>query len=584
MNVLCVLKNLHGFKLDYYEKWAILGILLGFVAGATSLLIFYLLRLSEYFFLYIVVGTKLPAPLGFGGSLNYTYSALRSYLLPLTAAVGAFVSGIITKISPDAVGNGTDKVIHSFHFKQGKFDRLGWVIKAVASAFTIGSGGSAGREGPEAFVSASVASHIFDALRLSPEDRRKAVAIALGSGIGTIFKSPIAGTLLSAELLYKRDFEYEVIYPSLIASAVGYMVFGVATGYGPIFGIIPYSFSISQIPSFLALGIVSGLFAILYVKSMFFFENIFGKVKAPLAVRAAIGGAAVGAIGMAFPEIIAVGYGWMNLILDGKLNVLVGFGLTPVLILVMLPFLKIFATSLTIGSGGSGGEFAPGIMIGGLVGSVFAVLIQMFTRSSYPIAPYAIVGMASLFGAAANAPLAVIVMAVEMGGNLQLLPPTMLSAGVAFIIAYRQSLYHAQVQSRKDSPAHAQEYSVPLLKQIRVEEVTIKNIYVLDTSSAKEAVEKMKAEGLVSLPVIDGKGNFVGVVRLNDLDQSSDLKEKIIRGTPYVRPESTLEEAWEAMTTSKSTWVPVVRGGKFIGILTMEDMLSGYKKFAKMQV
>lgn len=569
-------------KLDYYEKWAILGILLGFVAGATSLLIFYLLRLLEYFFLYTVVGTKLPAPLGFGGSLSYTYSALRPYLLPLTVAFGAFVSGLVTRISPDAIGNGTDKVIHSFHFKQGKFDRVGWIVKAVASAFTIGSGGSAGREGPEAFVSASVASRVFDALKLSPEDRRKAVAIALGSGIGTIFKSPIAGTLLSAELLYKRDFEYEVIYPSLIASAVGYMIFGVAVGYGPMFGTIPYSFSISQIPSFLALGVVSGLFAMLYVKSMFSFENMFGKIKAPIAVRAAIGGAAVGAMGIAFPEIIAVGYGWMNLILDGKLNVLVGLGLSPLVILFLLPFLKILATSLTIGSGGSGGEFAPGIMIGGLVGSAFAVLLDMLLGTSYPIAPYAIVGMASLFGAAANAPLAVIVMAVEMGGNLQLLPPTMLSAGVAFIIAYRYSLYHAQVQSRKDSPAHAQEYSVPALKKIKVEDVTIRNVYVLNSSSSKDAIERMKREGLASIPVIDENGNFLGIVRLIDLDESSKLNEKVIKGTPYVRPESTLEDAWEAIATTKSTWVPVVRGGKFVGILTMEDMLSGYKKFTKM--
>jgi CIC family chloride channel protein len=570
-------------KLDYYEKWAVLGILLGFVAGATSLLIFYLLRFVEYIFLYNLVGTKLPVPLGFGGSVNYTYSSLRPYLLPLTAALGAFISGILTTFSPDAAGNGTDKVIQSFHYKQGKFDKFGWLIKAIASAFTIGSGGSAGREGPEAFVSASVASHVFDLFKLSPEDRRKAVAVALGSGIGTIFKSPIAGTLLSAELLYKRDFEYEVIYPSLIASAVGYMIFGIAVGYGPMFGTIMYSFSVSQIPSFLALGIVSGLFAILYVKSMFYFENIFGKVKLPFAVRAAIGGASVGVIGMAFPEIIAVGYGWMNLILDEKLNVLVGLGLSPIIILIMLPFLKILATSLTIGSGGSGGEFAPGIMIGGLVGSVFAVLISVLTKTSYPLAPYAIVGMASLFGAAANAPLAVIVMAVEMGGNLQLLPPTMLSAGLAFIIAYRYSLYHAQVQTRKDSPAHAQEYSVPLLKRIKVEDVMIKNIFVMDSSNSKEAIDKMKREGLASLPVIDEKGNFIGVVRLEDLDQSSNLKEKIIRGTPYVRPESTLEEAWEAMATSKSTWIPVVRGGKFIGIITMEDMLSGYKKIAKMQ-
>ena len=568
-------------ELPYYEKWAVLGILLGVIAGLSSILVYFLLRLSEYFFIHQMVGSTLPAPLGFGGSLIYSYRALRPYLLPITASLGALASGVLVLLSPDSSGNGTDKVIHSFHFQQGKIDRKGWIIKALSSALTIGSGGSAGREGPTAFVSASMASQIFDYLRLSPEDRRKAVAIAMGSGIGTVFKSPIAGTLLAAELLYRRDFEHEVIYPSLIASAVGYMIFGYFVGYGPVFGIVPYSFSASQIPYLLALGLLSGAFAILYVKSMFFFEGLFQRANLPSFVKPALGGLFVGLLGIFFPEVIAVGYGWMNLIMFERFSSLVYPSMPLIAFMLLLPFLKILATSMTIGSGGSGGEFAPGIMIGGLVGSAFAIGLSLVLRQNLPVAPYAIIGMASLFGAAANAPLAVIVMAVEMGGNLQLFPAAMLSAGLAYIIAHDYSLYHSQVGSRRESPAHALEYSIPVLRQIKVEDVQIRNIYVKDSSTAEEAIRIMKSYGMLSIPVIDESGRFVGAVRLEDLSSAKSVKEKVIKGIPYVRLESTLEEAWEAMATSKSTWVPILKEGKFVGIITMEDMLNAYKAVTK---
>ncbi len=557
--------------------------LVGTIAGASSMAVFYALRLVEYAFLTSGAGISLPVPIGEGGSIIFSYTALRPYLLPLTAAAGALISGILIRFSSSASGNGTDKTIEAFHYKQGKFDRIGWLVKLLASAFTIGSGGSAGREGPEAFISASLSSNISGVLKISPEDRRKLVAVALGAGIGTIFKSPIAGALLSAELLYKRDFEYEVIFPSLIASALGYMIFGLAVGYGPIFGIYIYTFSVYQVPSFILLGLLSGAFAILYVKSMFGFENAFSRLKLPLAVRAAIGGLAVGTIGMFFPEIISVGYGWMNIIMQNKVNELVGLGLSPLLILILLPFLKIIATSLTIGSGGSGGEFAPGIMIGGLVGSAFGVMLNLITGSSNSLVPYAIVGMAALFGAAANAPVSVMIMAIEMGGSIELLPPAMLASAVSYLVARKYSLYHSQVTTRRDSPAHAQEYSIPLLSTIKVEDITINNVSVNINSSVQEAVAKMKSQGLESIPVIDSGGNFAGIVRLPDLSGAKALSEKIISGTPYVRPESTLEQAWEALAATRSSWVPVVKNGKLVGIITVNEMLDGYKKFSRMQ-
>ncbi len=570
-------------RLSYFEKWSLIGLLVGIIAGVSSIAVFYTLRLVEYAFLIKGAGISLPVPIGEGGSVIFSYVALRPYLLPITAAIGALISGILIKFSSSASGNGTDKTIEAFHYKHGKFDKIGWLVKLLASAFTIGGGGSAGREGPEAFISASLSSNISGIFKISPEDRRKIVAVALGAGIGTIFKSPIAGALLSAELLYRRDFEYEVIFPSLIASALGYMIFGLAVGYSPIFGIYIYTFSLYQVPSFILLGLLCGAFAILYVKSMFGFETIFSKLKAPLAVRAAIGGLAVGVIGMFFPEIISVGYGWMNIIMQNKINELVGLSLSPLLILLLLPFLKILATSLTLGSGGSGGEFAPGIMIGGLVGAAFGVMLNLITGSSYSIVPYAVIGMAALFGAAANAPISVMIMAIEMGGSIELLPPAMLASVISYLIARKFSLYHSQVNTRRDSPAHAQEYSIPLLSTIKVDDISIKNVFVNLDLPVKETVAKIRSEGLASIPVIDSNGNFAGIVRLSDLSEAKTISEKIISGTPYVRPESTLEQAWEALASSRSSWVPVVKNGKFVGIITVNEMLEGYKKFSKIQ-
>lgn len=566
------------FSLSYFEKWALIGILVGAVSGASSIAVYYALRASELLFLKGIAGVSIPVPLGEGGSLSFSYVALRPYLLPIVAALGASLAALVVSLSPEASGNGTDRVIRSFHSEQGRMSGLSWLAKLIGMSLTIGSGGSAGREGPTAFISAGISSNLANALRLTPEDRRRIVAVAMGAGIGTIFKAPIAGALLSAELPYRRDFEHEVIFPSLIASAVGYMIFGAFTGYGPVFGYYIYTFSLKQIPLFAALGVWCGLFAILFVESMERAGRAFARLKAPAPLKAAVGGLLVGVIGYFFPEVLAVGYGWMNLEMYGRFSSLVGPGIGLFALAMLLPFLKILATSLTLGSGGVGGDFAPGIMIGGLAGVSFGLLANGLGFSG-SLVPYAVVGMAALFGAAANAPVSVMIMAIEMGGSIELLPPAMIASAISYMIAWGRSLYRSQADTRKDSPAHATEYSTPLLRTIRVEDVKIRNAFVRASSPAPEAIKEVEKEGLMSLPVIDDSGGFLGIVRLPDLAGASFVHERIIRGTPYVRPESTLEDALEAMSAMNSTWVPVVKAGKLIGILTMVDLVDGYRSY-----
>jgi len=166
------------------------------------------------------LGIILPSPLGEGGNLSFTITT-RYILIPISTTIGGLISGLLVyKFAPEAEGHGTDAAIDAYHNKQGKVRGIVIPIKVLASAITIGSGGSAGREGPTAQISSGLGSIIAELLHLNPEDRRRAVAVGIGAGIGTIFKAPIGGAILGAEILYKRDIEPEIIYPSLIVSAV----------------------------------------------------------------------------------------------------------------------------------------------------------------------------------------------------------------------------------------------------------------------------------------------------------------------------------------------------------------------------
>lgn len=169
--------------------------------------------------------------------MKYRFSAARYYLIPLITAAGGAIPGLLVYyLAPEAEGHGTDAAIAAYHYRQ---ERIRWrvaPIKLLASAVTIGSGGSVGREGPIAQLSASLGSMVADLLGLSPGDGRIAVAVGIGAGIGAIFKAPLGGALLAAEILYRRDMEVEVVYPALVASAVGYSIFGSVVGFAPIFG------------------------------------------------------------------------------------------------------------------------------------------------------------------------------------------------------------------------------------------------------------------------------------------------------------------------------------------------------------
>ncbi|BBG24814.1 Voltage-gated ClC-type chloride channel ClcB [Sulfuracidifex tepidarius] len=570
-------------RLHYFEKWFILGAIVGVVAGLAATTFYELLHLMEFIFLFKFIGMSYPRPLGEGGTLSFVFNKGHYYLIPFSIAIGGAISGfIVYTFAPEAEGHGTDAAIRAYHDYQGKMRWVVVPVKVIASAVTIGSGGSAGREGPTAQFSAGIGSLLGDLFKLSPEDRRRMVAIGIGAGIGTIFKTPIGGALLAAEILYRRDLEPELIYPGLVASAIGYVIFGSFFGFTPVFGYYLGTFSPFRLPMYAVLGLVSGVMAILYVKSFYGVQYVFKRLKISNYFKPVIGGLIMGAIALVAPEVIGTGYGWINLTEYAKFNAFYSPVLPLIVLLVSLPFLKILATSFSIGSGGSGGVYAPGLVIGATLGADIGLLFHyLFPQVAPAIAPFVIIGMAAFFGAAGKVPLSVIVMVTEMTGSLQILPGAMIAVAISYLVSGNYTIYRAQVPTRRDSPAHKMEYETPVMKVLKVKDAKLLDIRVKIHDKVETALSKMTENNFMSLPVTDDNDNFVGAVFLRDLekaDRKDTVARYVIKGVPYVKLDSSFEDCWEIMARLRSRWVCVVDGEKYIGVLPIDNLLQAYEK------
>jgi CIC family chloride channel protein len=551
----------------YLLKWLLISTLIGLVAGVGAIAFYAAIHFSTGFFLGRLVGYLPPDPAGEGtGTVVMPFwSSARPWLLPLITAGGGLVAGIIVfTLAPEAEGHGTDAAIGAFH--QGKSIRARIpLIKLVASAITIGTGGSAGREGPAAQISAGFGSILANVLRLDVQDRRIALATGIGAGIGAIFRAPLGGAILAAEILYKNDLEVEAIIPALIASIVGYSVFGAWSGWNPIFATnssLAFT-SPPQLLYYVVLGVLCGAVGLLYARGFYGITHMFHRLRLPNWLKPGIGGLFVGLIGLVLPQALGMGYGWVQVSMgQGLLGI-------PLWVILVLPFAKILTTGLSIGSGGSGGIFGPGMVIGGMLGAtVWRLCYHVLPGVPATPAPFVIVGMMALFGGIAHAPLAVMLMVAEMTGNLSMLAPAMIAVGIASILVGKTTIYTSQVDTRADSPAHRLQLSFPLLSTLAVRQAMSKLALRFTCDQTVAEAEKHLANYIESgAPVVDERGNLQGVLTLADiqripLDEREKrlVKDAVHRDPLFVSPDDTLDEALEALTSQRVSWAPVVDG------------------------
>lgn len=546
---------------SYFRKWLVLGSIIGVVAGIGAIIFASAIALSSHLFLGLGAGFTPPGPAGEG--VTAVFPITRRWAIPLITTLGGLLTGfIVFTFAPEAEGHGTDAAIEAFHHKGGYIRPRVPFIKTLASAITIGSGGSAGREGPTAQIAAGFGSALADLLHLDEHDRRIAMAAGVGAGIGSIFKAPFGGALLSAEVLYVHDLESEALFPAIIASVVGYSIYGVWAGWTPVFG-VGHGYAFTQpitLVGYAILGIVAGVIGLLYPPVLYGIRDAFGRIAIPNHFKPAIGGLAVGLIGLVLPQTLGMGYGWVQFGINND------FTQISALLMFVLIFVKMLTTSLTIGSGGSGGVFGPGMVIGGFIGaSVWAVLHHIAPGVIGLPGSFVVVGMGAFFGGIAKAPLAVILMVAEMTNEYSLIVPAMLATMIALLITGNHSIYEKQVPSRLDSPAHKDDYALPLLQHLKVADAMEPLIAtVTPTTPLAEIRALFERHHFISLPVMED-GHLCGIVTADDLTRkrshmqgertaSQVMSSKVI----VVHPDETLYTAWLRMTQRGFKHLPIV--------------------------
>ncbi len=567
----------------YLKKWLVLGVLIGTMAGLGAIVFYEVLLACTHLFLGFLAGYHVPTPAGEGGHAA-SASFRRPWALPLIVGLGALLGGVLVfRFAPEAEGHGTDAAISAVHHNPRGIRFRAVIVKIVASALTIGSGGSGGREGPTGQISAGFASLLARELDLSPADARIAVVTGIGSGIGAIFGAPLGGAVWATEILYRDDFDSEALLPSFVASLVGYVIFGAAVGFTPLFGYNQsYHFTNpSHLIWFAVIGVLGGLIGLLYAKGFYGISAIFGRVQLPLWMKPAIGGVIVGSIALLIPEVLGTGYGWVQQSLGHQLLSL------PLWIVLILPFARILATGLSIGSGGSGGIFGPGMVIGAFIGaSVWRLFEPVVPSLGHSPAPYVIVGMMCCFGGISRAPLAVMLMVAEMTGSLSILAPAMIAVGLAWFIVRRSddTIYRSQLKSRADAPAQRLLTGMPVLTNVSVlHAMAPPRLVVTGGTTPLVARQEMERAGVCGAPVVDERGRFEGTVAHDDLSTIEGSSERRLESlvdvtAPTVAESAHLDVALDALTSASHHWIPVLDDGRtVVGTIATSDVVRGYR-------
>jgi CIC family chloride channel protein len=568
------------------RRLVLLSVVVGVVSGFGAFGLYLLINLFTKLFLTGLGGFHPPDAKGELEIIKLNIEILR---LPIWVipAIGGLISGIIVyTFAPEAEGHGTDAVIRSFHRLRGIIRARVPIVKIITSAITIGSGGSAGREGPIAQIGAGFGSILATMLKLSDRDRRILVICGVAGGIGSIFRSPFGGAIFAVEVLYKRDYEVEAIVPAFISSITAYVMFialiKFLTGNLMLYHIFITPNvklnSFLEMPIYLILGVLSAIFGLLYIKSFYTVHALFKKLGIPNYIKPAIGGLLAGVIGFFIPQALGMGYGYVQEVIDGKLALEV---------IILAIFGKIFATSFTIGSGGSGGVFGPSVVIGAFVGGAVGYIFhELFPNIVVHPEGYVLVGMSSFIAGVCKTPIAAILMTVEMTGGYELLPALMLSATISYILTGDKTIYIEQVPTRAESPVHRGEFVVDVLEDIKVEEVMSKDVITVSPKdSVVKVMELIEKMGHMGYPVVED-GKLVGIITFEDVekvDAKDDVRveDVMTKRVIVTYPDENLRVALEKMVRYQIGRLPVVSRNdetKLLGIISKGDIIRAYAR------
>lgn len=548
----------------------ITSVLIGLGTGLSAVAFVWLIKQFNWLFFEVI----------YGSLSNW----LGSYAIILIPALGGLIAGpLITKFAAEAKGHGVPEVMQAIALRGGRIRPPVVIIKALASGACIGSGGSAGREGPIVQIGSAIGSVVGQVFHLSTDRIRNLVACGAAAGIAAVFNAPIAGTIFAMEVILG---EFTTLYFGnvVVCAVTASIVSRQFLGLNPAFAVPSYTLlSAWELPLYAVLGVLSALVAWLFVTSLYWFEDLFDDWRFPDWLKPAIGGLLLGALALLSPNVLGSG---LEIIQDAVR----GDFLWPAMALLVLG--KMLATDFTLGSGNSGGVFAPSLFMGAMLGGAFGSLAAMAMPTAVaPQGAYALVGMAALFAAATHAPITAIIIVFEMSGDYRLILPLMLATVIATIVSERlrkENIYTLklvrrgiQLQSGRD---------VDVMQGVTVAEVMRTSVdTVAPDLNLGELIDVMSRTHHHGVLVLDRDGGLWGIVTVSDVDRA--LADGVPRrttvaeiGTPrehllLAYPDESIDAALARMAPRGLGHLPVVDRNNpdhLLGLIRRPDIIRAY--------
>lgn len=502
--------------------------------------------------------------------------------LAIPATGGLLVGLIVYFFAPEAKGHGVPEVMEAVALKDGRMRTRVVFAKAFASAICIGSGGSVGREGPIVQIGSAISSAIGRLFKMSGGRLRILVACGAAAGIAATFNAPMAGALFSLEIILSELATLQFV-PVVVASVIATALSRHYLGNFPAFEVPPYDLlHYSELFLYLILGVLAGLVAYAFIRLLYGMEDFFERWKLSEFIKPAIGGAIVGCIGIFYPQIFGVGYESITQVLRGELLGIV---------LVGLLIAKILATSITIGSGSSGGIFAPSLFMGAVLGGVFGQVVHsLFPYTTASPGAYALVGMGAVVAGTTRAPITAMLIIFEMTSNYLIILPLMFACTIGLVISARlsrESIYTLKLVRRGVNIYGGKELNV--LKRLKVSQVMIPEIELVSPSAPlTELATRMMSSSHCHFFIVGNNNRIQGYISLENLrpilkdyETLSDVviaSDLMNQEVTVVNTDESLDMVMQLFGKFELDEVPVVGNGQLVGTVRKSDVIEAYNR------
>ncbi|MBX6422711.1 chloride channel protein [Thermosulfurimonas sp. F29] len=553
---------------------AALAILIGFVGGVGAIAFRFMIKFFQALFYHDTRDFLL---------FYHKVSPWAKLFLP--ALGGLIVGPIIFFWVREAKGHGVPEIMEALVVRGGRLRPRLTFFQMLVSAICIGSGSSVGREGPIVMIGSSAGSAVGQLLRAPEERLRTFVGCGAAAGIAATFNAPIAGVLFAVEILL-NDFRLEKFSPIVLSSVVATAVARKYYGDFPALQAPPYHLvSLQEFVFYGFLGIAAGLAAVLFIQVLYWCEDFFDRLPFPEYLKPVLGGLIMGLFLLKIPHLFGVGYGAVNRALHGEL---------PARLLLLLIFAKILATSIVLGSGHSGGVFAPSLFIGAMTGGLVGWIVHsMFPALTASPGAYALVGMGAVVAAATHGPITAILIIFELTGDYSIILPLMLSCIVStFVSTFLKegSIYTIKLLRRGLTLRRGWEQSV--LAGTLVKEVMDSHFQTVpEDASLSRVIEALGRSPHSYLLVVDERGELSGIISFHDVrlallkgrEEAARLTAGDIatREVITITPEDTLLEAQHRLARLGVSQLPVVdprNPRRIVGMISMRDILSFHER------